>query len=1188
MASTTLTNFIKYCLGYIQVARQRSFLAQSRIFVELPKELIDLKELLLSDNENGGPARQLVNLSTFYSLDPKKIPKEMLDQYEREKAIAQRLEDIYNQYRNNQFTKQIIFNFGHFEIEMPIAVEENGVVLGSEENKDIQSKVQTKIDKYPLFILPISIEKEEGKYFIYPVDSEIQINIGMLGQILGEDSYYQLVEKLGQYEIDGAFSLPVTNQEIFTKTWHEIKAQLKLKNAIFDENSFALEEIRIALGPRVNYFLAEDLRKLSKLSEEELRGTSLTSWIENDELSIEGEIPLEKELYFPFLYDRFKFQALSVIKNKASVIQGPPGTGKSEFIANLLCHFAATGKRVLFVSQKAQALKVVKDKLKKLGINYLFGYIPNPRSAQLGEEDERDSIAVQLNALNTYVWDLGYKYTPRRKLFEDKMGDDRENSEENLGSVLERKEKVQHLFSDVLKKEKSFYVLHNELLHLKEFELDLNHDHFRRIFSTEWWEDMKSRKANIERLSTAIQNYNQARKKEEFNALFHNLSKNVQYSPLLRKIKEDVEKSGYDGHSKLFRSFNNILRTLRLRKIYNNLPREIQDYFNPLLAKDLSRIQATKAIEGVYFYFCFLEQIEELAGIKKQFTESLHSCGLSNESLSKLEVLIGQDASKKIDSVKRDILRVQEIKEELAKLKTSHNLNELKVSLVKIQETRQERIVRYIKNIINKNIVAQWKEGVTVKQLVNRLAKAFRKSRKAFKTFDALRRDPDYFNGILDLVPVWIMELDDASRIIPLEAGVFDYVILDEASQCNIAYTVPTMFRAKRVILVGDSEQMRDSTILFKSNKSFDELARKYQINDTLQIKATGSAVQSVLDIGEMRGFPSRPLLYHYRSPRELIGFSNTNFYIPNGKKLIVVNSNYLTYKETRRIILIHKVTPNPKEEISDITNFAEAEAILGLFERLRSDEHYRDKSVGVISFFNDQASLIRKTFEDAGYKEENDNYKVSIVDGIQGDEKDIIIYSFVIKTSDQRNHYLPLTGEQGDIRGDINRGRVNVAFSRARMQVHCFVSLAVQDFPDGIWVKKYLKYADECGEVNVDSEDLKPFDVKFEEDFFRFIKRKLGQKYKIQNQVESCGFKIDFVVSNIENGKKIAIECDGPTHFQDEIDEEYGVYVDSDIERQEILENAGWKFYRVKYSDWIDEQLDKNLIARDLHFLLS
>ena len=41
---------------------------------------------------------------------------------------------------------------------------------------------------------------------------------------------------------------------------------------------------------------------------------------------------------------------------------------------------------------------------------------------------------------------------------------------------------------------------------------------------------------------------------------------------------------------------------------------------------------------------------------------------------------------------------------------------------------------------------------------------------------------------------------------------------------------------------------MRDSTIMFRSSRAFDELAQKYQIPDALQIKATGTSVQSVLN----------------------------------------------------------------------------------------------------------------------------------------------------------------------------------------------------------------------------------------------------------------------------------------------------------------------------------------------------
>jgi very-short-patch-repair endonuclease len=208
--------------------------------------------------------------------------------------------------------------------------------------------------------------------------------------------------------------------------------------------------------------------------------------------------------------------------------------------------------------------------------------------------------------------------------------------------------------------------------------------------------------------------------------------------------------------------------------------------------------------------------------------------------------------------------------------------------------------------------------------------------------------------------------------------------------------------------------------------------------------------------------------------------------------------------------------------------------------------------------------------FQEAGFEEEKDNYKVSIIEGIQGDEKDIVLYSFVIRSTQDKKRYQPLTGEGGDIIADINKGRVNVAFSRARLQTHCFISLPVPEVPERIWIKKYLQYVQECGHVSHCLSDLKTFDSHFEEEFYSLARNVLGPTYTIQNQVRSCGFKIDFVIANMKTGKQLAVECDGPTHFRDEIDEEYGIYVEDDEERQRVFEAAGWRFWRIKYSDWI------------------
>jgi superfamily I DNA and/or RNA helicase/very-short-patch-repair endonuclease len=1191
MEQVSLLNFIKYCLGYVKLTRQRSFILQSKLAIKLPEYFFNLAELLESDiDENAG---KLINLETFYSLDPKKITKETQKQYTEEQSIAKKIEEIYNKGRNDPYTKQIFFSFGYYGVEIPVGEEEielRSDYLGEENENE---KPATKIDRYPLFSLPISIEKVfekgAGKYFIKPIDTEVQVNIGILADILGEDLYYKLIEEFGRYEVKGDLSLPITNMAIFNEIWDKIRAQLKLTDAKFSEESFVLNEMRVGISPKVNYFIADDLQKLSKYKEDDFKNTSLISWIGDENLSSKDEIPEEGELYFPFLYDEYQLRVLSNINNNASIVQGPPGTGKSQTIANLLCHLAAKGKKVLFVSQKEQALKVVKDMLKKIGTRYLFGYMPDVGSIQLNEEDRLDGIAPQLAALESHIDELGYKIYPRRKypliVYKEEKGSS--ITEKSIKNIIEKKIELRQLFDQSIEAQRLFYKLYQELEDLKEYDFEVSNPRlFQSTFSNDLRKKIIELKNGMERLGKEVRNYEKNKKKAEFDKLFSTLDlKNNHYSELVRKIIDDIAKGGYDGHNKIFRSLRNTLQKLRLKNVRFVLPRELLDFIDDQLEQDISKIQAIKTMEELLNYCRYHEQQQELEEMESGLEDSLDSSGLSNKEFLQIEKLISKA---NFNEVKEKILRASEIHSQLNEIKIE-NPNDISLSLDDAEKTRQQRIAKYLQNIINKKILDKYKEGTSVRAIVRKLAKAFGKSKKAYRTFDRLRDNPDNFLAIMDFIPIWIMELDDASRIIPLEPGIFDYVIFDESSQCNIAYGIPAMYRAKKALFVGDSEQMRDDTIIFKSNRSFDELAKKYQISEDLQIKATGEAVQSILDIARLRGFEEVPLRNHYRSPKELIGFSNKYFYKPKGKELIIQNTNYLAYKNTNQIMVIHPVEVDWDKEVSERISVSEAKNILDFFRELKSDKRYQDKSIGILSFFNAQAAYLRELFEKEGYKEEVNNYKIGIIEGIQGDEKDIIIYSFVIRNPDQKNKYIPLTGEGGDIRVGINKGRVNVAFSRARLQTHCFVSMPIEKIPNGIWIKKYLEYVDENGKIDFFSVELKPFDSEFEKVFYNFICSNLSKKvYRIQNQVRSCGFKIDFIITNVKTGKKIAVECDGPTHFQDEAAEEIGIYIEDDEERQRVLEAAGWEFYRIKYSDWIDEKFDRNQILDEIVKCLS
>jgi len=1190
---TNLLIYIKYCLGYVKLTRRRTFAAQHKFSAFLTKGYFNLVGLLNGDID--GSLGETVNLKIFYTLDPKELTQEQREQYQKQKNLADKIEDIYNKYRNDQFRKQIVFNFGYFEIEIPIEVDENGIEMEQANLLDEEDNITpSKITKYPLFSFPIKIEKESDRYVVYPVDIEIQVNISVLESILGQDLYYQLVEEIAKHEIEGDLTPPLTKEKIFYDIWHTIKEKLKHTNANFDEGSFKLDEMSFALSSQVNYFLAEDLQKLSKLEDEDLKGTSLSSWVDDDELTIESDMPKENDLYFPFLYDKYQLRVLSIINNRASIVQGPPGTGKSETIANILCHLAATGKKVLFVSQKAQALKVVKDKLKNLKVKYLFGYIPNPRSAQLDLEDEIDGIAPQLAALDSYVEKMGYKYHSRQKVIQYPnvpSVNSKDSLKSNIHSKIIEKSKLKISSLSYFETQRNAYRLQEELVDLKDYNIDIsNTSNFKKNIDFLMFKEIGKIKGDVDGLSKAISLYEKNRHRDEYNKLFSGLDfTNSRICEAICKIKDDIVNTAYDRHSKILRRINNYFRNLRLNKSRSQLPREIIDCIDSILNRDLPRSEIKSKIAIVCDYCVYRYNLVRLSQRNKDLNNKLSNCGITHAEYRKIKNLLSSIDAHRFEETKNRIIRVQEIKKELKVLRRQCvAINETPSQLKDLRKSHSECIAQYLQNIINSCILSQCK-NIKVRQITKKLGKAFGKSKKAFKTFDKLRRDPSNFDAILDLIPIWIMELDDASRIIPLESAIFDYVILDEASQCNIAYTMPVMYRAKHALFVGDSEQMRDSTIIFKSNRAFDELARRYKIPDELQIKATGASVQSVLDIATLRGVLSMPLRYHYRSPNELIGFSNEYFYKPKGKELITINSNYLTYKDTNRIMSNHHVRSDWNDEFSDKVNIAEAQQILQLFKELRVDKRYEDKSIGILSFFNAQATFIRELFEKEGYKEEDDNYKISIIEGIQGDEKDIVIYSFVIRSSEQKNKYVPLTGEGGDIRADINKGRVNVAFSRARLQTHCFVSLPIQEIPERIWIKKYLKYVEEKGKIDFYTTGLKPFDSKFEEDFYHRICKKLFKKTcKVQNQVKSCGFKIDFVVTNTSNAKTLAIECDGPTHFADELDEECGIYIEDDLEREEILRAAGWDFYRIKYSDWIDQKFDKEAILKDITLLLG
>lgn len=100
-------------------------------------------------------------------------------------------------------------------------------------------------------------------------------------------------------------------------------------------------------------------------------GFSESGSLFSEDAAIDDLIPVSK---LDHVVDADSSQTLAIEaarQGRNLVIQGPPGTGKSQSITNIIATAVLDGKKVLFVAEKLDALKVVKRRLEKEGLGPL-------------------------------------------------------------------------------------------------------------------------------------------------------------------------------------------------------------------------------------------------------------------------------------------------------------------------------------------------------------------------------------------------------------------------------------------------------------------------------------------------------------------------------------------------------------------------------------------------------------------------------------------------------------------------------------------------------------------------------------------------------------------------------------------------------------------------------------------------
>ena len=112
---------------------------------------------------------------------------------------------------------------------------------------------------------------------------------------------------------------------------------------------------------------------------------------------------------------------------------------------------------------------------------------------------------------------------------------------------------------------------------------------------------------------------------------------------------------------------------------------------------------------------------------------------------------------------------------------------------------------------------------------------------------------------------------------LPFEAGFFDLVVFDEASQCDIASALPLLYRAKSAVVIGDFKQLHHISNLKETEDI--QLRKKYNVAD----ENWSYSDNSLLGLALSRNFRVNiKLLEHHRSHTDIISFSNKHFYDGN------------------------------------------------------------------------------------------------------------------------------------------------------------------------------------------------------------------------------------------------------------------------------------------------------------------
>jgi hypothetical protein len=370
---------------------------------------------------------------------------------------------------------------------------------------------------------------------------------------------------------------------------------------------------------------------------------------------------------------------------------------------------------------------------------------------------------------------------------------------------------------------------------------------------------------------------------------------------------------------------------------------------------------------------------------------------------------------------------------------------------------------------------------------------------------------------VVRALPLWIGTVADVEDLLPSSPGMFDLVVIDEASHVDQVRAAPVLARARRALIVGDPRQLR--FVSFVSDVDVAEVLDRHGADERLDVRRV-----STYDLAAGSA-PATWLTEHHRSAPHLIGFSAHRFYADR----IAVMTRTPAAEATDAIDVVR---------VPSATLAGEVDTVLKVVGDLVAEGR---RGIGVISPFRAQAEALEAALVAAYPVEriEELGLRVGTVHAFQGSEAEVVVVSLGL-----------LPGDPAGRRRFVTDPHLfNVMITRARRRLIVVTAL---DTAEGL-LGDYLTYAAAPLRHLPDISDLSG----------RWAKELSAELERLEVVVR-VGYRV---------GPWVVDLCVGSG------DEPIGVFcgphpdgAEAHLNRQRALHQAGWRLIDAFASRWADD----------------